>query len=193
MNKTIAGILLGTGLMTTQVMAASELYIGLDLLKSSNTFDVNIPGFGSGSTDIDSSAFKLKFGSTTNDGWRVQGYFAHETYDEPLFDPINDEMNGLGVDIIKGFEITPEFTPFIQGGIGFGWMDLEPGYYSEESISQSSIKVGAGLMYKFVPEVEALIGIDFQYRAWQEIDFGGATMETSEKSTQLYAGLNIHL
>jgi opacity protein-like surface antigen len=193
MKKIITAMLITAGI-TSSLAAESNLYVGLDLINSSNTFEFTAGSF-SEEWDNDSSGFKLKFGSALNDGWRLQGYFLHETYDETIFDDKNDALNEIGLDLIKGFEVTPEFSPFIQAGIGYGWMDVEG--LSETSIKEVSVKIGAGVMYKVTPAFELLAGVDFQVRKWQDIElfipnYGTYTVETSEKSTKLYIGANVH-
>lgn len=188
MRKIIIGTALAASLITTQVNA--DMYVGLDMLSSGNTFSVDVSGFGSTEVDIDSKAFKLKVGTESNNGWRYQGYYLRETYDQTLFDASNDVLNEVGLDIIKGFEVTPEFSPFIQAGFGFGWMDVVG--YTEDSIKEYSLKIGAGVMYKVIPQVELIVGVDLQHRAWQDIQAGTLTQSTTEKSTKLYAGINYH-
>jgi len=190
MKKIVTSVLLGVSLLATSALAEeTALYVGLDVFTSSNTFTVKALG-QSADGDFDSDGFKLKFGSTLDNGWRVQGYYLHETYDETLFDDKNDAFNEIGIDIVKGFEVTPEFSPFVQVGLGYGWMDIEG--YSETSIKAVSVKIGAGVMYKITPEFEAIAGVDFQARSWQDIELGTTTIETSEKSTKFYIGANLH-
>ena len=196
MKKMLLASLALTALFSTQALAEdSNMYVGIDILKNSHSLTADISGYGSGSADIDSGSFKVKLGTVTNDGWRVQGYLELLTYDQTLFDDTNDALMEFGLDVIKGFEITPEFTPFIQAGVGFGFMSIEEA--TEDSISEFSIKIGAGVAYKIVPAFELIAGIDFQYRSWQDltlIDGWGntATLETSEKNTKLYLGANLH-
>ena len=190
MKKIIIGALLGASLVSMNAMAEeSGLYVGLDAFTSSNTFTLEALG-ASADVDNDSDGFKLKFGSTLNEGWRVQGYFQHETYDETLYDDKNDALNEIGVDVIKGFEVTPEFSPFIQVGLGYGWMDVEG--YSESTANEVSLKLGAGVMYKITPTFEVIAGIDFQHRTWSELQVGTVTIDITEKSTKPYIGANFH-
>ncbi len=186
------GIILLTSIATTQTLAEeSDLYVGLDIVGSSNTFTRKV-GNVSVDADNDSSGFKLKFGTVQNEGWRVQGYYLHETYDKPVFllDNESDVLNEFGLDIIKGFEVTPKFSPFIQAGLGFGSMKVQG--YDRSSANEVSFKLGAGLMYKVTPAFELLAGIDFQGRSWSDIIVGPVTLETSESSSKLYLGANLH-
>lgn len=189
MKKILIGAVITASFLTTQTIA-SDMYVGLDTIGSGNTFTVDVNSLGSGNADDDSKAFKLKVGSVSNNGWRYQGYYLRETYDTAIFDASNDVLNEVGLDIIKGFKVTPEFSPFIQAGLGLGWMNVVG--YSEDSIRAYSLKVGGGAMYKVVPQVELVAGVDFQYRGWQDINAGSYTISTSEKSTKLYAGINYH-
>ncbi|WP_457598497.1 outer membrane protein [Hydrogenimonas sp.] len=186
----IASFVMATLLATTGVCAdKSNWFVGLDYVGNSNTFT-----FESGSlsvdADDDSKGYKLRIGSVGNDGWRFQGYFQSEKYDKTIFDSTNDTLNEIGFDIIKGFEVTQNFVPFLQGGLGYGWMDVQG--YSESSINEVSAKIGAGVIYKITPRFEILGGADLQYRSWQDITDGVITVQTSEKSTRLYAGANFH-
>jgi len=191
MKKIILATLLGTSLISTQALAEDSVYLGLDILSSSNTFTLENTSTGAkGDADDDSTGFKLKLGIEYESGWRLQAYYLNETYDLPVFDATNDVLNEIGVDFIKGFEVTPKFSPFVQFGMGYGWMNVDG--YTEDNIVAVSMKIGAGAMYKVTENIELLAGIDLQYRKWQDIQIGASTIETSEKSTKLYAGLNFH-
>lgn len=192
MKKIVMGVLVGASLLTTSALAQeSGLYVGLDLSTSSNTFTLKNASTGATADfDDDSDGFKLKFGAAGSDGWRVQGYYQHETYDETIFDNKNDVLNEIGIEIIKGFEVTPEFSPFIQVGVGTGWMDVEG--YSDNTMNSVSVKIGGGVMYKITPSFEAIAGVDFQARKWQDVQVGFTTIETTEGSTKLYIGANFH-
>ena len=182
--------LLSVCLLTSQANAQeSGLYVGLDVFGSGNTFTYEVAG-SSTDVDNDSSGFKLKFGAVSNDGWRVQGYWQNETYDRPFYDNKNDVLNEIGVDIIKGFEVTPEFCPFVQIGLGYGWMNVEN--YNEDTANEVSLKIGGGMMYKFTPAFEGILGIDLQHRAWSDRVVLGIPINISENSSKVYIGANIH-
>lgn len=196
MKKILLGTLLSSVLFVPATFAEStasdtksDLYIGLDVGTSKNTFTLD-DGSTSASADLDSKYFKLKFGTVSESGWRLQGYFLSETYDETLFDNTHDRLNELGVDVIKGFAVTPKFSPFIQAGLGYGWMNVDG--YSESSIAEFNIKIGAGLMYSINNTFEVLAGVDFQAKAWQDIVVGTTTISTTEKSSKFYIGTNFH-
>ena len=74
--------------------------------------------------------------------------------------------------------------------MGYGWMNVDG--YTDDSIAAVSMKIGTGAMYKVTENIELLAGVDLQYRKWQDVQIGVNTIEMSEKSTKLYAGLNFH-
>jgi len=189
MKKIILAAGLAASLLTTQAMADKDMYVGLDIVSSSNEFTLD-NSLVSVSGDDNSEALKFKVGSTGNDGWRYQFYYLRETYDMPVFDASNDVLIEIGYDIIKGFKVTPKFSSFIQAGVGFGWMNVTG--YTESSWKEYSLKIGAGVMYELVSQVELVAGIDLQHRQWQDINVGFYTIDTTEKSTKLYAGINYY-
>jgi opacity protein-like surface antigen len=196
MKKTLLATLLVTTFFSTKALAeGSDMYIGIDILKNTHSITADISRHGSNSQDVDSNSFKIKLGTVSENGWRVQGYFEVLTYDKTLFDNTNDGLMELGVDVIKGFEMTPKFTPFIQVGAGFGIMSIDDAV--EESISEFSLKAGVGIAYKIVPAFELIAGADLQYRSWQDIVYynpwgSDITRKTSESNTKLYVGGNFH-
>jgi len=196
MKKTLLTALLATTFLSTQALAeGSDMYIGIDILKNTHSITTDISGHGSSSKDFDSNSFKIKLGTVSENGWRVQGYFEALTYDKTLFDDTNDALMEFGVDVIKGFEMTPEFTPYIQVGAGFGSMSIKDA--SEDSISEFNLKIGVGVAYKIIPAFELIAGADLQYKSWQDLiltdGFGNTTiLETTEANTKLYIGGNFH-
>ncbi len=187
--------------LTSSALLASNIYMGLDIIKSGNTFTTDYDGVitgtnisGSSDEDIDSSNVKLKLGVATKDGLRFQTYLQKEGYKETFFDATNDTLIEIGIDVIKGFEVTKEFSPFIQAGLGAGVMSIEGA--SVASISEVSAKVGVGVMYKIVPSFELVAGYDYRVRKWQDIEYRSGssyiTLSTTEKSGQPYFGANFH-
>ena len=197
MHKILPTILFFSTLMVNHTLAndTSGLYIGVDLFKSSNKMTYKENSTQVDGPDRDSDGFKIKFGTQLDDGWRFQGYFLHEQYNASFIDYADNTLNELGLDLIKGFEVTPEFIPFIQAGFGYGWMDVNG--YNEDTIAEINLKLGAGMMYKITPQFEAIIGIDLQGKAWQDyVEYTflttSTTHETSERSVRYYLGANFH-
>lgn len=197
MKKIIKVAIVSLSLLSAQLLSAensqssesSEMYVGLNIEGSSNSFSANRSS-GNWDDNPHSNGLKLKLGTLSNDGWRVQGYFLYERYDKSLFDDSHDVLHELGVDVIKGFETTPEFSPFIQAGLGYGWMNVNG--HTDNSISELSLKFGGGVMYKVAPEFELLAGLDLQFRKWEDIESSTYTLSVKENSTRLYIGANYH-
>ncbi|MFT7004852.1 MAG: hypothetical protein ACJAWW_002218 [Sulfurimonas sp.] len=192
MKKIIIGTLLGCSLLSTQAFAASKnVYIGLDILKSTNNTTLSVDGYsGSTGTEGDSSAFKLKVGSVMENGWKTQFYYMQEDYEDAPFDATNDTLSEVGIDLIKEVELSSVLYPYAQAGIGYGWIDNDG--FDDSSMYEMNAKVGVGLMFKVAPELEILAGVDYQYRKWSDRKIGTATIKTEEQSTRYYLGTNYH-
>lgn len=175
----------------------SELYLGLDVFGSQNDFNAEVSGSESSSANkkIRSSGLKMKFGTLLIYGLRLQGYLQFEKFDETLFDADHDRLMEIGLDLIKTFAVTPEFLPFVQGGLGYGWMDLDKEYYDDGTMNEVSLKIGAGVIYRVVPSVELLAGLDFQARKWKDIEYSNPPyyfkQETDDSAPRYYIGANV--
>ena len=191
MKKLFGWMVFGYVMLSSQAWAEkSELYVGLDLFHSDVSRDV-ASTIGNESTDNKSNGFVLKFGSTLEDDWRLQGYFSSEDFDKNTFSHNEGSLNEIGIDVIKAFEMIPELYPFIQAGLGYGVIDAQG--YEDDSIAEVSLKGGFGLLYRIDPTFEGVVGLDFKYRKWQDIDvFNTATVETDDTSINPYVGINIH-
>ncbi|MFT7004853.1 MAG: opacity protein-like surface antigen [Sulfurimonas sp.] len=192
MKKIIICALLSCGLLSTQSFAQdSNIYIGVDVLKSSNTFTYHLDNYSSSyNLESDSSAFKLKLGWVRDEGKRVQLYYLQEKYEDAPFDATNDIFSEIGIDFIKDFGLSPVLSPFMQVGIGYGWMKTDTSTYDDNTVSELNIKVGAGFIYTVVPEIEIIAGIDLQYKRWLDRTSGSYTIQTEEQSTKYYVGVN---
>ena len=190
MKKSAAYIVAALGAVSMNSAAsASDLYIGLDVFGSHNRFDYDYAGLTQ-KTDIDSSGLKLKLGALLVYDLRLQGYVLTEKFNEPPFDYTNDRLTEIGLDLIKEFVVSPQFSPFIQGGIGYGAMDLDRRYYDDDYIEEVNLKVGVGLMFRVTPSVELLAGVDFQWRGWSDVYYNNVKMKTEDGSQRFYVGID---
>jgi len=190
MKKSAAFIVAALGAVSVgSVASASDLYLGLDVFGSHNRFEYDWAGYTQ-KTDIDSSGFKLKFGALLVHDLRLQGYILTEKFDEPPFDYTHDRLTEIGMDLIKEFVISPQLSPFIQGGIGYGTMDLDRHYYSDDYVEEVSLKAGLGVMFRITPSIELLTGVDFQWRKWGDVYYNDIKMETEDGSQRFYVGVD---
>lgn len=185
--------------MTLTSMAhaqSTEFYFGADLFKGYNTFTYDWNTQPDYDLDNDSKGLRLKFGADLEDAWKVQGHFTIEDFDRNNFSRYGSDgdLYELGVDVIKGFPLDNSITPFLLAGVGMGWMDVDG--YTENTIRSFALKIGIGLSFLFTPELEAVVGIDFKYRSWQEINgyvgMSYVELETRERIVSPYLGLNYH-
>ena len=189
MKKSAALTAAALCVLSAGTVEASDLYAGVDLFGSRNHFDYDYLGYTQ-KTDIDSSGAKLKFGALLVHDLRLQGYVLTERFDEPPFDYTNDRLTEIGLDLIKEFVISPQVSPFIQGGIGYGSMDLDRRYYDKDSVDELSLKVGLGILFRVTSYMELLAGLDFQWRNWDNVYYNNAKLETTDGSQRFYVGIN---
>lgn len=175
---------------------SSGLYVGAEYFNGESSYDLSFsdPRIVSQSVDLDQDGFKVNFGAKLPNNIRIQGYFKNEK-----LEGADNRIYGLGAEFLKVFEASSKFFPFIKGGAGYDWTDLEtePGLYlEEETIYGYSLKVGAGAMYQLTDTIELVGGLDLQYRKWQDIDlyygYRVVTIEQNDTSKKLYVGVNFH-
>ncbi len=187
MKKIIVSVLLGASLLTTQVLAedTKDFYVGMDLGTTLNSFDVE----GGNDIDSDSYNFKLKLGWLIGAGWRLQGYYQYESYDDGVYNqPSSASLNELGLDVIKTFDTGSDWSPYVEGGIGYGMMSVDD--YSESSATEFGAKIGGGVIYAINPSFEIMGGLDLQYRGWTDVVNTTGAHAVTGTSTQLYIGGN---
>jgi len=171
----------------------SDLYFGVDIFKSKLSYEFENTTFNTTNDfDTNSKGFRLKFGTVSENNWRVQGSFSVENMDDNVFS-INDTDGNLyeiGVDVIKAFEVTPNFAPFVLVGLNRGWMSVSG--YNVSTIDSYAIKAGAGILYSISETIELTAGVDFKFRVWSEIEFAGQKIQPTDTSVTPYVGLNVH-
>jgi opacity protein-like surface antigen len=184
--------LLGCSLLSTQALAASKnIYIGIDILGSTNTKTISKDGYtGVINPETDSNAFKFKVGTVLEDGYKTQFYYLQEDYEDAPFDATNDTLSEIGIDFIKEVELSTVLYPYAQVGIGYGWMETDSSDWDGSSMSEFNAKAGVGLMFKVAPELEIVTGVDYQYRKWSDRETVNGTIKTDEQSTRYYIGTN---
>jgi len=171
----------------------SDLYFGIDLFQSKLSYEFeNTTLNTSNEFDTSSKGVRLKFGAISDNNWRVQGSFSVENMDDNVFS-VNDTDGNLyeiGVDVIKGFEVSSDFAPFVLVGVNRGWMSVSG--YNVSTIDSLALKAGAGVLYSINETLELTAGVDFKFRLWSEIEFAGQKIEPRDTSITPYIGLNVH-
>lgn len=187
-NKILLSLL--TSCMISGV-AMADMYVGVEYgaAKNKTTMD---DGSSSFTGDNDYSDVKLKIGTGDDGGIKGQMTLSFVSFDEAIFDNKNSDLVELGFDVIKEFEVTKEFYPFIKAGFGVGSMSVEG--YSESSIREVSFNVGAGVSYKVVDHLYLIAGVDYVGRKWQDIEYQSGwstvTVSTTESGVKPYVGVN---
>ncbi len=203
---------------------SANVYVGIDYGVTSNDTSMSIgqeKGFLDktieGSDNIyakhiedanDYAGFTIKAGVGEDGGWKGQLRFSYITYDQPIFDSSHDKLLEFGADIIREFSITkfPGFYPYIQAGVGFGWMDADNRQSSADlnntsthSVNEFSYNIGTGILYKMVEHLYIVGGVSYIKRKWkdetcelQDKDGNNVTTKFSatDSGVQTYIGLN---
>ena len=152
-------------------------------------------------TDFDYKPLVVKVGAGTPGDWNMDLYYATGKleFDDYTSD---DPLNEIGYDIRKefGLESVKGLAPYLQGGFSVGWMKLNDNtmiQYDQDLRLNFGLKVGAGIAYLLAEHFQFLLGIDYKYRVWQDIEYqslNGAdtfTLKTSDSGTNVYAGFNL--
>lgn len=171
----------------------SDLYFGVDVFKSKLSYEFENKTFNtSNDFDTNSKGLRLKFGAISDNNWRVQGSFSIENMDDNVFsvDDTDGNLYEIGVDVIKGFEVSPDFAPFVLLGLNRGWMSVSG--YNVSTIDSLALKAGAGVLYSINETLELTAGLDFKFRFWSEIEFIGQKIQPTDTSVTPYIGLNVH-
>lgn len=187
----------------TGSLNAQQWFVGVEYPMMSNMstkWDVSGAVSYSGNADFSYQPLKLKVGVGTPGDWNMNIYYqtAKRKYDRGFED--DEAINELGYDIRKefGLEGVQGLAPYVQGGIGYGWQKLPKisNYYTTYSdMSLFSVKAGIGIAYLFTNHFQGVLGIDYKYRASDEVEFMSITepsytVKQTDTGTQLYIGLN---
>lgn len=184
--------------LTGALMAESSFYVGLDVGKADNTDKITSKSDTNSATvknDNSYSDIKIKLGIEADIGTDFQLIFSKIDYSNGLLNNntgpkyyTGTQLYEIGLDIIKKFELTSSFSPFIKLGVGYGYMDSQFPEYGD--VNEFSTNFGVGLSYKVIEHIYALAGVDYIYRHWSNTSDTGFTYETRGSAIKPYVGLN---
>ncbi|OHE17109.1 MAG: hypothetical protein A2540_01580 [Sulfurimonas sp. RIFOXYD2_FULL_37_8] len=188
-NKILLSLLV-SGLLSSAAMA-DGIYVGVEYGMASNETEVD-DGSASYKGDNDYKDFKFKVGYGEDGGFKGQIGLSFISFDETVFDDENSDLIEVGFDVIKEFEVTKNFYPFVKIGFGVGSMSVDG--YEDSSIYEVSFNVGAGISFKATDNLYLIGGVDYVGRKWQDIEVAGyyvpSTITTTESGFKPYVGLN---
>lgn len=172
-------------------VAIADMYVGIEYGFAKNETTIDDGGF-SFSGDNNYKDIKLKVGAGNDGEFKGQMTLSFVSFDEAVFDGENSNLIELGFDVIKEFEVTKEFYPFLKAGFGVGSMSVDG--YEESNIYEMSFNVGAGISYKAVDHLYLIGGVDYVGRKWQDIEYRSGwstvTVSTTESGFKPYIGVN---
>lgn len=175
--------------------AMADMFVGVEYGMAINETTIE-DDYDSFKGDNDYNDIKFKFGAGSDGGFKGQVTLSLISFDETVFDDENSDLIEIGMDVIKEFEVTKNFYPFLKIGMGVGSMDVEG--YEDSSILEVSFNVGAGVSYKAIENLYILGGVDYIGRKWQDIEYKTCsryfcstnTIVTTDSGFKPYIGLN---
>ena len=179
---------------------SSSVYLGLDRFDGDSRVEAtaSVGGFSSSASEkLDTDGFRLKLGLFKND-FRVQAYLKKESIES-----FYNDIGGIGVDMAIQFPTSSSLSPYVQAGLALDVLEIEDDYpidYTSDDITAIGFKLGFGAFFKVNENVELVGGFDWQRRSWSDaygniVTAGNqvVTIETSDTSTSLFLGVNLHL
>ncbi len=91
---------------------------------------------------------------------------------------------------MKEFPVNEKFMPYIRGSVGFGVMEIDDLYYTDDTANALGIKVGAGLAYYPIKQLKVYGGLDLQARMWTSVETAYGDIDITDTSVILGAGVN---
>ncbi len=173
------------GLLASSLIGSAltaDIYVGAEYGVISGTNTYSMDGHPDTEYDYDATSLKFKVGAGSDGGVKFHAYYAMINNDD------SDDISEVGVELIKEFEVSDSFYPYIKFGLGYGWMDYVSA--EEDTINEISYGIGVGLSFKVADSLYIIGGIDYSGRVWQEIEFSGGDLTTTSSELTPYAGLN---
>jgi len=172
--------------LASLVLAGSlfaETYIGVDFGYGSNDTDKAGTTYSNNYTDL-----ALILGTGENGGIKVQGRINFVSYDKQVFVD-GDSALEVGVDIIKEFAAGSSLYPYLKAGVGGDYMSVNENIYDQPIVLGFEFNAGVGVNVMATEDLGIIIGIDYKYRKWQDVDYRITTVSTSDSGLEPYFGL----
>ncbi len=171
--------------------ANADLLVGVEynVMSSMTEEDENTAG-ATAEADFSYQPFMLKVGFGEAGKSYTSIYYQSTELEYDDFGSSTEPFTEIGVDFVRQFDIgVKSVNPLLEFGVGYGWMDGN--YANADSRAAVSFKVGGGLSYYVVPQVELVAGVNYQYRMWQDIDTSYTTISTSDSGVNVFVGVNV--
>ncbi|SDH98024.1 Outer membrane protein beta-barrel domain-containing protein [Vibrio xiamenensis] len=165
-----------------------NLAIGFQSLSSTNTFELDTSS-ASADDDNDSTALALTLSYYTSKNIAFFLEYQSEEFDHGIYDNSNKKLTSLNVGFLREYPLGYGFTPYVQGAVGIGSIELDPSVYSNDSASTMNLKITAGMALYIAEAWRFHLGLSGQYRSWQSVDLGSGDIDISETSLIGVAGL----
>jgi opacity protein-like surface antigen len=133
----------------------------------------------------------LLFGTGEDGGFKIEGRLGIISYSETIYNPDSSTLFEIGVDGIKEWQIDEMFFPYLKAGLSGGYISLDENYYDSPLAASFSLNAGLGLSIKATDKMNVVVGVDYVYRKWQDVDIGFLTLSRDGRGFKPYLGVNI--
>ncbi len=185
-----------SALVMLSTSANAELLLGVDYVAVSGMTNTTSYSSSLSDTNFDFSyqpiKFKLGFGTPGDNYWYL--YYQSTEMTDKNGNKIPNALTEVGFDYVGQFETGVKgLNPFITYGFAGGKVDAK--YANQDYRMEMSAKIGGGLSYYIIPQLELLASVDYQGRFWQPVEYatyGSTVTETSyDTGYNVTVGVNI--
>lgn len=175
-------------LMSTTIMHAADVYLGLGGTSATESFRVENPGVGARTSQTLFNGAFVKVGYGDIDAFAVEARIGYGRYDQNVFSVEDSDFLSFDVTLLKAFDFDWGIYPY--GKIGFGTGELEVRRTIHRSRSSGSFFAGGGFFIPILDDFDAEFSMTYRSRNWQDIDMIGTQVKSNSHRIEPYLGIN---
>ena len=178
--KILKGLLAGSLLASS---AFAGVYIGFDYGNDNSSLNDNFVVMNKSTSTVVLSSdttstynfnySSIKLGYETDGNWKYQVKASQINFG-------GKTLNEIGFDILKEFEMTRDFFPYVKIGAGYGWRKAATDW-DPSPLHESSLEAGLGISYKMLQHISLNLGVDYVYRNWDDAYSNGSVYYKTER------------
>ena len=183
MNKIILFLLL-----VSSLYSEAQVYMGMNYGTYDESFNNDVEAFSSSETAT------LKIGYSDRDTYGVEFSLDYTPNSSKLFSSNADtktdgDRYGLNVSLSKAFNYDIYVLPYIKGGFGAGFLDVDRKV--EDRLYYGSFNIGGGVMLPVNENFDFELGYEYRYTSYQAIDMIAEQVVFTSNVAIAYLGVNV--
>jgi len=139
----------------------TKIYMGTSYGYANENFSV------SGYDSVSSQTANIKIGYGIRDSYAVEFSLDYTQKDKNIFSAKDGDRYGLNLEIMKAFDWDIYINPFLRGGFGAGYLDIENS--TNKTLSYSSYNLSAGCFIPVNEHFDFEIGYRYKYTSYEKI------------------------